>query len=1174
MHRPLALFAVLLGLDFLAAPLALSAPTTPASATLTATNGPLAFSGGPDLVSNPTPDPLNLTGGPVCSAVAGLPQCDNYILNLDAASLQTYVASNPTAVVDIFLGWTSVSTQGDYDLWVYDQNGNLLSSSGNSGDIAEDVKLPLAQLLTAKVTSLNVTIVAFTADGSAYNGTVSLQIPPVAGGGGGTGTIYTLTTSPAGVPRYQVYYAPDQFNNFQNEPSLGIDWRTGATLFSALQGGLINGASGCAQIALDCGLTLKTTYNNATSPAIASWTDITFVNQRVYSVDPILFTFSGLGRTISTQLEACGTTAISDNNGASWTPSEGCGFPTFGADHETVGGGAYSTAVPLPVANPLFPFAVYYCSQDLETAFCARSDDGGLTFTPGMPISNAVASTPVSPLCTASIHGHVKVSPTDGTVVVPQRNCGSNPGMELSKDDGNTWTVSLLPDPVDTTNNPDPSVGFATDGTLYFAFQGQDKHLHVAVSHDDGTTWVNDQDVSGPFGLVNTTFPETVAGDPNRAAVAFLGSITPGDYQSGIFPGVFNLYIATTYDGGATWTVVETTPNVPVQAAGGVCNEGDGCSTTQHRNLLDFNDAGIDSHGNVVVAFAQGCIDQCMTNPVGSPTYQALPAIAYQSGGKPLFAKYDPAVPTAPKPPLLVSAVAESGGSVQLIWDAPDDGDSALTGYVIARGTASGGELKLATIPASGTRYLDSTATAGVAYFYTVAAVNAVGQSAPGNELKSVPPVPAPSPCVLPGVSVASQPPGSQLGGAGVNEEYDITGVSFAEPYNPNNKAETLVITVTVDNLSALPALPPNSFWKVYFSYKAPGAAAASTFFVDMDTSGQPTTGSPTTGTSAAPEFLYGVQTGSPTGGTGDNSFGSIQGAVDTAHNTITFVLPASLLLPPVGSFPNATPGTSGTPPTAGSVLSSIQGKAFALAGAAGTGFLETMDTTPLGSYTLVGNLFCAPNIPPAAALAATPNQGVIPLAVSFDASGSHEPAADNGVDTIASYSFSFGDGSATVTQSTPTTSHTYTVAGNYSASVTVTNSRGATGTASAEIEAEAPSSVSGNGWIAAADGSGRHVSFGFSANSSVKGSVKYNDAATGVAFDSNSIGAYAQNGECVTFSGSGTLKSGGAVNYTVTTCDNDSSGGGDSFGIQVSGSASDAQSGVLGGGKVELQNP
>ena len=45
-----------------------------------------------------------------------------------------------------------------------------------------------------------------------------------------------------------------------------------------------------------------------------------------------------------------------------------------------------------------------------------------------------------------------------------------------------------------------------------------------------------------------------VAGDADRAAFAFLGTTTGGNYQdAGQLPGVWHLYVAHTYDGGVTW---------------------------------------------------------------------------------------------------------------------------------------------------------------------------------------------------------------------------------------------------------------------------------------------------------------------------------------------------------------------------------------------------------------------------------------------------------------------------------------------------------------------------------------------------------------------------------------------------------------------------------------------
>ena len=79
-------------------------------------------------------------------------------------------------------------------------------------------------------------------------------------------------------------------------------------------------------------------------------------------------------------------------------------------------------------------------------------------------------------------------------------------------------------------------------------------------------------------------------------------------------------------------------------------------------------------------------------------------------------------------------------------------------------------------------------------------------------------------------------------------------------------------------------------------------------------------------------------------------------------------------------------------------------------------------------------------NQPPVAAFTATPTEGVAPLTVQFDASGSADP---DGV--IASYSWNFGDGGAA---SSVTTSHTFTSPGAFTVRLTVTDNRGATGSA------------------------------------------------------------------------------------------------------------------------------
>jgi pseudomonalisin len=284
-------------------------------------------------------------------------------------------------------------------------------------------------------------------------------------------------------------------------------------------------------------------------------------------------------------------------------------------------------------------------------------------------------------------------------------------------------------------------------------------------------------------------------------------------------------------------------------------------------------------------------------------------------------------------------------------------------------------------------------------------------------------------PCTLPGAAVVTQKPGSQTGSP-ANEEDDVTGVYFAEIYPPATAPETLTISMTVGNLAALPALPPNTFWKVYFSYQG------QVYWVDMDTVAPG-------GTPATPEFVYGVTTPDGAGGNGDSTLGTISGAYNTTSNTITWTLPASVILPPNGTFPNVTAGTQGTPPGAGASLSSIHGVTQMLVGA-DAGLLETISSTASGTYSMVGNAACNPAAAVTALLSATPTSGTSPLSVSLSAAASHPPL--NG-GQLGQYTFNFGDGSSPATQSGPTVNHTYSSAGSYAATVTVSDSGGGTGT-------------------------------------------------------------------------------------------------------------------------------
>jgi titin len=100
-------------------------------------------------------------------------------------------------------------------------------------------------------------------------------------------------------------------------------------------------------------------------------------------------------------------------------------------------------------------------------------------------------------------------------------------------------------------------------------------------------------------------------------------------------------------------------------------------------------------------------------------------------------------VPTAPQG----LTAAGGNGTVKLSWSAPaSNGGAAVNGYDVYRGTSAGGESATPVATnVTGTSFTDTGVTNGTTYYYTVTAVNAVGQSPQSAEASATPQATAPS---------------------------------------------------------------------------------------------------------------------------------------------------------------------------------------------------------------------------------------------------------------------------------------------------------------------------------------------------------------------------------------------------------------------------------------------
>ncbi|MEA3201126.1 MAG: hypothetical protein QOE90_2554 [Thermoplasmata archaeon] len=307
----------------------------------------------------------------------------------------------------------------------------------------------------------------------------------------------------------------------------------------------------------------------------------------------------------------CGFLSYSDDEGATWTHDPAsCGNPNVN-DHQTLG-----TAKPHTLPTVGYPNLVYRCVNNLQFIGCAISVDGGLSFLPQVPVTEAMQAG-----CDAIV-GHLESDGT-GRVFLPL-TCGGVPTAAITEDDMQSWTLAPI-------SKDAPSTGLHVDlaldeaGNVYALWESKGLPAY-SFSTDHGKTWSKAIMVQAP-GVTAIKFNAIAAGAAGKVAFAYVGTTLPGGYKNpapscGALPALpcdepaewknatWNGYLGVMTDAlSASPTLQTVTVNDPADPLSrGAC--GDRC-----HGMTDFLDVAIDHDGRPWAAFVDVCTQKCATDP-------------------------------------------------------------------------------------------------------------------------------------------------------------------------------------------------------------------------------------------------------------------------------------------------------------------------------------------------------------------------------------------------------------------------------------------------------------------------------------------------------------------------------------------------------------------------------
>ena len=382
-------------------------------------------------------------------------------------------------------------------------------------------------------------------------------------------------------------------------------------------------------------------------------------------------------------------------------------------------GSSYSATI--AATGGITPYTWAITSGSLPAGLSLSASSGAITGTPtatGTSSFTVTVTDSSSPAKTASANLSIKVSATvpgaptalsavagNTQVALSWTTPASNGGSAITGYDIYKGTSpgaeSATPLVTGVPGTSDTVIGLTNRTTYYFTVEAVNAVGNSAPSNEASAT------PAAPLSVTTTYLPGGTVGSSYSATIAATGGITPYTWKvtSGSLPAGLSL--------NASSGIIAGTPTAT--------------------GTSSFNVTVTDSSSPAKTASATLSITVSATVP-GAPT--ALGAVA-------------------------------GNNQVVVSWTAPaSNGGSAITGYDVYKGTSPGAEsaTPVATgVP--GTTYTVSGLTNGTTYYFTVEAVNVVGNSAPSNEASATP---------APQLSVST----TSLPAGGVGSSYSATLVA------------------------------------------------------------------------------------------------------------------------------------------------------------------------------------------------------------------------------------------------------------------------------------------------------------------------------------------------------------------------------------------------------------